>query len=78
MESDGEGPASLGHLHRPGAVAGGQFVSQLVHFPFSLGIDSKLILHGNLGQIFLDVLDFLSQVNLVLADVAGPVDQQLN
>ena len=78
MEGDGEGPAGLGHLDRPGTGAAGQLVRQLVNLPLSFGIQRELVLHGDLGQLLLSVLDTLPQADLVLTDAAGPVEQQLD
>ena len=78
MEGDGEGPAGLGHLDRPGTGAAVQFVRQLVNLPLSFGKQRELVLHGDLGQLLLSVLDTLPQVDLVLTDAAGPVQQQFH
>ena len=78
MEGDGEGPAGLGHLDRPGTGAAGQLVRQLVNLPLSFGIQRELVLHGDLGQLLLSVLDTLPQADLVLTDAAGPVQQQFH
>lgn len=78
MEGDGEGPAGLGHLDRPGTGAASQLVGHLVYFPLSFCIQRELVLHGDLGQLLLSVLDVLPQADLVLTDAAGPVQQQLH
>lgn len=78
MEGDGAGPAGLGQLYSPGTRTAGQFGRQLGYLPLSLSIKSKLVLHGDLGQLLLHVPDALPQAYLILGDVACKMEDKLD
>ena len=76
VEDQGEGPAGLGVLDRPGAGAGAQLLRQLVDLPLRLGVGGELVLHGDLGELLPHVPDLGPQVELVVCDGAGEAEQE--
>ena len=76
VQGDGEGPAGFGVLDRASAGAGLQLLPQLVNLPLRLGVDRKLILHGDGGQLLPHVPDLRPEVELVVCDCAGEAEEE--
>ena len=78
MQGNGVGPARLGELHGARLGHTTQLLRQLVDLSLGLGIHGELVLHRDARQLLPELPNLSPQVDLVLGDSAGQLEEEVD